>query len=178
MRFYIAAPIFTPAQLEVVERIKDLLEQKAHEVFSPYHASRDIWAGRAPKDCSPEERKQVVDQNIDNLRWCDILLAWVGGNEAGFTDAGVIWEMGYAKAILWHNGEAQDEDWPQTIAYIDDSDVRKSMNLMLAGTVDAVAIGYQQLIDLLSLIHKNEWPVIYSNWSPEKQLLQESEKIT
>lgn len=135
MDIYLAAPIFNRQQVDVVEMIKAYAEGRGHKVFSPYHNSRDIWQGRAPKDCTPEERTQVLNDNINNIDWCDILLCWVGGM-GGFTDPGVVWEMGYAYA----KGKFQ-------LVYIDDEmDAdRPSMNLMLAGTVHAVVRGQAEL---------------------------------
>lgn len=145
MRFYIAAPIFTPPQIEVVEMIKDRIEHqgRGHIIFSPYHNSQEIFAGRKPAQCSKEERAKVLDDNIASLDYCDVLLAWVGGM-GGFTDPGVVWEMGYCHRRVRENGML-----PTTIAYIDDTDARPSMNLMLAGTVDAVVIGRKSLKDML-----------------------------
>lgn len=139
MKIYLAAPIFNPEQLAVVRLLKSVCEDYSHEVFSPYHNSQDIWQGRAPKDCTPEERAQVLEDNIKHIDWCDILLAWVGGM-GGFTDPGVVWEMGYAY------GQAKF-----TLAYIDEEMDRErmSMNLMLSGTIDSVVTHRQSLSPVL-----------------------------
>lgn len=139
-KIYLAAPIFNPQQLEVVNFLRDSALAQGFEVFSPYHNSVDIWQGRAPKDCSPEERGQVLEDNIKNIYWCDTLLCWVGGM-GGFTDPGVVWEMGLA----YGEGKFQ-------IAYIDEAmDVqRQSMNLMLSGTVDAVVSHRSDVVAALS----------------------------
>jgi len=68
MDIYLAAPIFTPEQLRVVESLKNDAEGHGHIVFSPYHNSSDIFQGRKPRDCSPEERSRVLADNIVNMR--------------------------------------------------------------------------------------------------------------
>lgn len=154
MNIYIAAPIFTPEQVEVVELIKNAAEYNDQTVFSPYHNSQDIFNGRAPKDCTPEERAQVLNDNITNLDWCDVLFAWVGGM-GGFTDPGVIWEMGYAHAARKF-----------TVAYVDpelDAN-RKSMNLMLAGTVQAAVTDRTEVADFFA-------------WLPEHGPFWEARKL-
>lgn len=135
MKVYIAAPLFNTKQREVISMLEHSCVGLGHEIFSPYRNSKEIFQGRAPKDCLPYERRQVIEDNVSNLSWCDILLAWVGGM-GGFTDPGVVWEMGYAKA----KGKT-------TIAYIDpdlDTD-RQGMNLMLSATIDMVVQGGEQL---------------------------------
>lgn len=169
-KVYLAAPIFTPQQLEVVEFLKGQLEQREFEVFSPYHNSQAIWAGRAPKDCSPEERAQVLQDNITHLD-CELLLCWVGGM-GGFTDPGVVWEMGYCKAIdNFHKGVFQ-------LAYIDDTDERPTMNLMLAGTIDAAVRGRDKLGNALDMLKKVDGMMeVSAIYNPDHLVGQEKEPI-
>lgn len=150
---YIAAPIFTPEQLAVVECIKYVLTYAGYEVFSPYHASRQVWRGRAPKDCTEEERKRVLDGNVVNLNGpTSLLVAWVGGSRTNkSTDNGVAWEMGYFHNRVLRGDYQSDSPVPMTVAYIDPIDARQDMNLMLAGTVDAAARGVVQLQRAVSL---------------------------
>lgn len=177
MKAYIAAPIFNPHQLSVVGGITNLLETAGIEFFSPYEASQAIWNGRAPKDCSPEERAQVLQGNIDNLN-CDLLVAWVGGTENGKTDTGVVWEMGYANAL-----------GVPTLAFIHEHDVRDNMNLMLAGTVDGVVKGYEELDKALRLIGSRnpsgEWvtedmeivSILSEQFHPDRHIAHEKDPI-
>lgn len=167
MKIYLAAPIFNPQQLEVVNLLKDAAEENGHEVFSPYHNSVDIWQGRAPKDCSPEERRQVLDDNIRNIDWCEVLLAWVGGM-GGFTDPGVVWEMGYA----FRGGKF-------TLCYIDNvlDAERQSMNLMLAGTVDAVVTHRDDMLAAMSVLRGGDGTAELMHVFPPSVLGQEREPI-
>jgi len=175
---YLAAPIFTPHQQEIVGRIKNLIESHGVEVFSPYHASQAIWDGRAPRDCSPQERAQVLRGNIENLD-CDFVVAWVGGYDAGFVDPGVIWEMGYAAALstapaAWgRNGESA----PFVCAYIDSTDTRQDMNLMLAGTVDAVVKGWVDLDQILVHLAQGDTRIAVQNYHPDQLIEHEKEPI-
>jgi len=167
-RFYIAAPIFTDAQLHVVCDIKEIIEDRKHDVFSPWHNSREIWKGRAPADCTPEEREQVLNDNINYLDWCSFLVSWVGGYEQGYTDPGVIWEMGYAKCLKNHREKLVIAGWPHTIAYIHDDDVRKGMNLMLAGTVDFVAVGISEMMSVIDIITNETLEALAPTYSPTR----------
>ena len=166
-KLYLAAPIFTPKQLEVVERLKITAEDYGHEVFSPYHNSQGIFKGRPPMECTAEERRSVIDDNIRYLDWCDGLLAWVGGM-GGFTDPGVIWEMGFA----FHAGKF-------CVAYIDpvvDAE-RQSMNLMLSATIDAVTKDQVGLSHALSLLVQDDISSLHSIYGPKKVLGAETEPV-
>lgn len=132
-RVYIAGPLFTRPQQDVINYIHYGLNYRNLENFSPYHSSQDIFNGRKPADCTADERARVVEDNISNLDWCDIVLAWVGGM-GGFTDPGTIWEMGYA-----------NKGGKFILAYIDDTDERTSMNLMLAATINGFVRGREEL---------------------------------
>jgi nucleoside 2-deoxyribosyltransferase len=177
MKAYIAAPIFTPQNLAVVGAIKELLEESGFDIFSPYDASQAIWNGRAPKDCSPEERAQVLDGNVANLFGVDLLVAWVGGREDKSTDNGVAWEMGFVNALrrdhdaLEHGGEYN------TIAYIHPDDVRQDMNLMLAGTVQAAVRGLDDLRAALRAYKLGGIGGILPRFHPDNLIAHEKEPI-
>lgn len=162
------APIFNEAQLQLVERMKATLEAFGFGVFSPYHASREIWAGRKPSDCSPEERHEVLLGNVVNLDDAQLCIAVLGMTDLdvpkdqvdpkvhGKTDTGVAWEMGYATsrngATTVRGVKSLDQinefmiPEPCVLGYVDPADVRqgKDVNLMLAGTLDAAVRGMAQ----------------------------------
>ncbi len=116
------------------------------EYFSPFHSSQPIWNGRAPKDCSPADRHQVFTDNYSNVEWADILSAWVGPDKN--PDTGLSWEMGYAFASS-----------TPVLAYIDEQDERQNLNLMLAQSVEAVALGFDRWCWALLEFHENgEFP--------------------
>lgn len=175
-RAYLAAPIFNKNQLNVVASITQLCIMHDFKYFSPYEASQSIWKGRAPKDCSQEERDLVLRGNIVNLAWADTLVAWVGmgpNSGEGRTDTGVVWEMGYFKSIADHSPQRQ----AFTLAYIHPNDTRQHMNLMLAGTVDAVAYGQAQLSRGLDLLSRELLDACREELHPDKHLLHEKTPI-
>lgn len=176
MKAYIAAPIFTANQLAVVEGIKSLLEVYGYDVFSPYHASREIWKGRAPRDCAPEERAAVLDGNVENLnRPTNLLLAWVGGGD--HIDTGVAWEMGYFHNRTVRGDYGDTTPKPFTIAYIDPMDPRQTMNLMLAGTVGAMARGGTELRTAIELHSRRQLETLENVFRPDRLVKHESEPI-
>jgi|SRR5882672_1522879 len=174
---YIAAPIFNDDQRAVVEQLKEALESTGFEIFSPYHASQKIFNGRKPADCTPEERAMVLRGNVSHLH-CHLLLAWVGGNEGGFTDPGVVWEMGYAGALAGAPAAfGRGPGYPFTLAYIHDTDERQAMNLMLAGTVDGVVKGGQELAVALAMGARRNWATLSSTFTPDRLLAQDKEPV-
>lgn len=172
MKAYLAAPIFNEHQLAIVAGLKNMLEVFSFQVFSPYEASQGIWKGRAPKDCAPEERAEVLMGNVENLNYpTELLFAWVGGTEDGRVDTGVCWEMGYfhCRKRMGNPGFA--------LAYIHPDDQRQAMNLMLAGTVDAVVHGPADASDALALYTTAGPSAVVHKYHPDKIIAHEREPI-
>lgn len=184
LNVYLAAPIFNPHQLEVVSMMKREIEEADHAVFSPYHESRDIWNGRAPKDCTPAERRSVVFQNVRRLDWAHCVLAWVGGYPEGFTDPGVLWELGYAGCRSGVPAiETSLPRVPFSVGFIHDSDTRRGMNLMLAGTLDYGVKGEGELgVFLRHLADLSDSAIdahtLKEMYRPENVLMHEEGKIS
>ncbi len=202
MKLYLGGPLFTPHQREVGSKIATKLRSSGFEVFVPAEDSAKVWRGRAPKDCTEEERDQVFRSNYENVITSDILIAWVGGmdemvhaandqlaraarhlvdehpntippyhltelrscismaenRKAAPSDTGIAWEMGVAwgwnKSIEDRVLSADDvSDVTHVLAYIDESDERQSMNLMLNQGVHAVAYGVDQLMSQVQYYH-------------------------
>lgn len=175
-RTYIAAPIFNQQQLSVVRDITMMCKLLEIEYFSPYENSQDVWKGRAPKDCSPEERGRVLKDNIENLDWAETLLCWVGGTPDGKTDTGVTWEMGHFNALKRYGG-SDPSLLRFTLGYIHPTDQRQTMNLMLAGTVDAVAYGPAQLHRGLEHLRMDNVETVRHMLHPDKLIKHEKEPI-
>ncbi len=162
---YLAAPIFSEHHKEVVFAQYDYLVENDHafEVFSPWHESQPIWQGRAPNDCSPEDRRTVFNGNVDNVHWAHLLSAWVGGSEDGKPDVGVIFEMGHAYGSV------------PILAYIDQGDSRQNMNLMLSEAVDGVAKGFDEWKAAINNFHLNK--KFSSGFHPEGKITSEANPV-
>ena len=162
MKVYIAAHLFTQHHIDVINALKESCEMAGAEVFSPYHFSQKIWNGRKPADCSQAERDEVLQANIDNLAWADVLLCWLNrdGDYAGRPDTGVVWEMGYFNAL------AKADEWEGmrsfpgriTIGYVHPWDPMPAsgLNLMLTGTMNALTTSPAEVRAALRL----------SQWAP------------
>lgn len=79
---YLAGPFFDLAQVWMIEEARRNLSESGLRVFSPFH---DIGLGNA---------QQVVHQDLEAIKGCDIVFAIVDG-----LDAGTLYEIGYARAI-------------------------------------------------------------------------------
>lgn len=88
MKIYLGAPFFNPAQLKLVEELEDIFS--AHQVFSP--RKEGIMTNMTPEERRSQARR-LFKQNVDNIDWCDILLAVIDDR-----DVGVMFELGYAFA--------------------------------------------------------------------------------
>jgi nucleoside 2-deoxyribosyltransferase len=81
-KVYLAGPFFTLGQLWVVEQARTALYEMGMEVFSPYH---DVGLGSAD---------EVVEQDVQGIVECDLLLAIADG-----MDPGTVFEVGYARSL-------------------------------------------------------------------------------
>jgi nucleoside 2-deoxyribosyltransferase len=169
---YIAAPFFSPAQITVVDKIESLLLMHGYTYFSPYAESRAIWKGRAPKDCTAEERKAVINGNVRGLVQADVLVTWGGGTDT--SDTGVVWEMGYFYAITEYE---HDDKQRFTLAYVHQTDTKQNLNLMLAETVDAAVYGQASLSRALRILSYGELDACRTEYPPSKLFLHEKEPI-
>ncbi|MDO8773414.1 MAG: PfkB family carbohydrate kinase [Burkholderiaceae bacterium] len=80
-RIYLASPIFTLAQLWLVEQARESLRGFGLEVFSPFH---DVGYGSAD---------DVVQLDLEGIHISDLVFAIADG-----LDSGTIYEIGYARA--------------------------------------------------------------------------------
>ena len=81
LRVYLASPIFTLAQLWLVEQARENLRGFGLEVFSPFH---DVGYGSAD---------DVVQLDLEGIHISDLVFAIADGQ-----DSGTIYEIGYARA--------------------------------------------------------------------------------
>jgi len=80
-RVYLASPIFTLAQLWLVEQARESLRGFGLDVFSPYH---DVGYGSAD---------DVVQLDLEGIHISDLVFAIGDG-----LDSGTVYEIGYARA--------------------------------------------------------------------------------
>jgi len=81
-RVYLASPIFTLAQLWLVEQVRESLRGFGLEVFSPFH---DVGYGSAD---------DVVQLDLEGIHISDLVFAIADG-----LDSGTVYEVGYARAL-------------------------------------------------------------------------------
>lgn len=142
-KVYLAAPFFTPYQKSVCRQVREDIEAKGWKVFDPDLASRDIWQGRPPAECTPTERQAVLAQNMTGIRGADVVVAWMRGTGGPFTDQGVVWELGYAYSF-----------GKPIIGFIaDDESTAERVNLMMAESIDALvhASNLRMVLDHLAM---------------------------
>jgi Nucleoside 2-deoxyribosyltransferase len=179
-RAYVAAALFTPAQIRVNNRIAAIVRNVGMEPVLPSEMSAEVWKGRAPKDCTREERRQVVSLNITGMLTSRIMIARVSGDTKE-VDTGVAWEMGYFRALL--SAVQMTDGRPRIpIAYIEPSDRVQSLNLMLAETVHAAVYGDAQLHALLSAVQNchddmSALSTVLGAYTPDKIIKHEREPI-
>jgi nucleoside 2-deoxyribosyltransferase len=177
---YIAAALFTPAQIRVNGQIAAIVREVGLAPLLPSEMSAPVWQGRAPKDCTSEERRQVLDLNINGLHDSQYVIARVSGDTKQ-VDTGVAFEMGYYKALIDAEIAAYFPITPKRrylIAYIEPSDSAQSLNLMLAESVDAAVYGQAQLHALLGeLVSGRDVEGALREHSPDKIVMHEREPI-
>lgn len=90
IKVYIAAPFFTPEQVEVVESIEQLLEDANIEYFSP---RSEGTLKSMTKEARAAKMGDMFRSNIDHMDWCTHCIAVIDDY-----DTGTVWEMGYLYA--------------------------------------------------------------------------------
>jgi nucleoside 2-deoxyribosyltransferase/predicted secreted protein len=86
-RIYLAAPLFSEAERTYNRELHDLLTANYFDVYLPQAAGDDSPAR------TEDAHREIFSQNLDALRWADMVVAVVDGADA---DSGTSWEMGYA----------------------------------------------------------------------------------
>jgi nucleoside 2-deoxyribosyltransferase len=124
MRAYIAAPWFTPEQMNLLELVKDTVVQLDIDIFSP--KDENMYT---PGETSAID---VLLGNCNAIESSDLIVVITNGK-----DVGTMWEAGYAFAI----------DRPIIYVWVDRLPGQK-FNLMLAAS-GAVAYSMIELDELL-----------------------------
>jgi nucleoside 2-deoxyribosyltransferase len=145
MRVYIAAPFFTPEQLEIVQDTEDLLTSMEIDFFSPRSFG-------VIKNMNEEEKaarmKQIYDQNIEELEKCNVYIFHVD-----YPDTGTSFEIGYAacKTANIYKDEITKDHFLITL-----STLGKPVNVMLRYCIDAHCINHEGLEEVLRKINDGQ----------------------
>ncbi len=86
---YLAAPLFSGAELDFNRKLGDEIKKAGFDVFLPQEDSNNI------KD-EKNRQKIIFDKNLAAIDKADILVAVVDGADV---DSGTAWEIGYAYAL-------------------------------------------------------------------------------
>lgn len=81
-KVYIAAPFFNPEQIQIVERIKEILSISGIEYFSP----KDVCLYEPGKDT-----REILSMNCIAINNAPFIIVVTDGK-----DVGTMWEAGYA----------------------------------------------------------------------------------
>jgi len=89
MKVFLAAPLFSEAEREFNSQTAKRLREKGFEVWLAQEASFILQGIH-------KEKKTIYEGDISALKTCDVLVAVLDGLDV---DAGVAFEIGYAKAF-------------------------------------------------------------------------------
>lgn len=124
MRAYIASPFFNEAQIERVEKLKEILDLLKIEFFSPKDESNLKFKGDSVSGL------EVFKMNIAEIRSCDIVVCITNGKDTGtLFEAGLAYGMSKSIFYLYDGGE--------------------SFNLMLSNS-GVAATSFEELLGVLS----------------------------
>lgn len=123
-KVYLASPFFDDAELERVNKVKEILDSKGLEVFSPKeHQNEHLEFG------SIEWRKATFENDVKHIDWCDAVVAIIC--KGNYDDSGTAWELGYAYAT----------NKPVVLVNI----TGETINLMIADSIHALITSYDEL---------------------------------
>ena len=125
-KIYLASPFFNEVELERVDKVKEILDNKNLEVFSPKeHQHKELEFG------SKEWRKATFENDVKHIDWCDVVVAII--SNGNYDDSGTAWELGYAYAT----------DKPVVLVNL----TGETINLMIADSLHALITSYDELKD-------------------------------
>lgn len=123
-KVYLASPFFDDAELERVNKVKEILDSKELEVFSPKeHQNEHLEFG------SIEWRKATFENDVKHIDWCDVVVAIIC--KGNYDDSGTAWELGYAYAT----------NKPVVLVNI----TGETINLMIADSIHVLITSYDEL---------------------------------
>ena len=123
-KVYLASPFFNPIEVERVDKVKEILDAKGLEVFSPKeHQNKHLEFG------SKEWRKTTFKNDVDHIDWCEVVVAII--SQGNYDDSGTAWELGYAYAT----------NKPVILVNL----TGETINLMIADSLHALITSYEEL---------------------------------
>ena len=135
MKVYIAGPFFNPEQVEIVEKVKSILDKTTIDYYSP----KDDCLYTPGGSITPRE---AFEENKKEIKNCNFIIAITDG-----LDAGTLFECGYAHAIN------------RQICYLWINNNNQKFNLMLSESASCICYSYKDLIKALSWKEVNMvWP--------------------
>lgn len=122
-KIYLASPFFNNEEIEIMERVRDILRGKGLDVFVPNeHQNPQFKFG------SMEWREATFKSDMDAIYDCDVMVAILDGN---YSDSGTSFECGICKQI----------NKPLIVF----NKKEKEINLMIAESLHAVINSYDEL---------------------------------
>ena len=123
-KVYLASPFFNDAEIERMEKVKNILRDRGLDVFVPSeHQNPQLEFG------SREWRKSTFDSDVMGIHCADIVVAIIcNGN---YSDSGTAWEIGYSFAL----GK------PVVVVNL----TGETINLMIADSLHALVTSYDEL---------------------------------
>ncbi|HJH32327.1 MAG TPA: nucleoside 2-deoxyribosyltransferase [Methanosarcinaceae archaeon] len=131
---YLAAPLFSEAEREFNNKIRDQMVERGFSVFLPQEDSNDTTDMR-----HQEKQNYIFRQNLEAIDNSDIIIAVLDGGSD--VDSGTAWELGYAfaikKPVLGLKTDFRTLGPEGTV------------NLMIEVSVDALTTDISELMDAL-----------------------------
>ena len=79
MKIYFAQIMDNLAYYEHEKRIADMLEAEGHEIYFPWRDEGVIFEDQS----TLQDSKKTFDTDVDHIRWCDCMIAYIDGNDPG-----------------------------------------------------------------------------------------------
>ena len=118
---YVAGPFFNKNQIDIIERIKAILEKTSYTYYSP----KDECLYTPDNEVTSDE---VFKGNIEAINKCDFLIAVTDGRDVGtMFEAGYAYRSGIPIIYLWVNHQ------------------NRPFNIMLAESGVYIAYGFVML---------------------------------
>lgn len=121
---YLASPFFDDKEIEIMEKVRDVLREKGLEVFVPkenQHSELEFG--------SREWRRATFKSDIDAIDYSDVVVAI--NCKGNYDDAGTMWEIGYAFA--------------KNIPVVLVNTTGETINLMIADSLHALVTSLEEL---------------------------------